>query len=242
MDAATGWMLLLISGLVGAPIQESETLVRGIVGLKGPAPVRRKLIPTHDEDKDKILRLYPGGVPFDAVEVNSENRVQRALVFVKAGIEGTRFDPPNGPVHLDFERFRFNQRVLAIRVGQELVIRSNDEAVHNAHVFPRAEGNKETNVVFSEKGKEFKTRFAATETGIKITCDFHPEFGAAWVTVLSHPFSFVTGENGEYRIPGLPPGKYILEAWQDHCAPVNQEIEIRAKETKVLNFELEARK
>jgi len=49
----------------------------------------------------------------------------------------------------------------------------------------------------------------------------------------------VTNEKGEFRIKGLPPGKYTLEVWQEHCMPVSREIEVGDKESKVANFEIE---
>jgi len=34
----------------------------------------------------------------------------------------------------------------------------------------------------------------------------------AWIGVSSHPFFAVSGEDGTFRIEGVPPGTYVIEA------------------------------
>ena len=60
----------------------------------------------------------------------------------------------------------------------------------------------------------------------------------AWIVVLDHPFYAVTGPDGRFKIKDLPPGKYTIEAWHEGYKPVTQEIEVKAKESKTLDFEL----
>jgi len=55
----------------------------------------------------------------------------------------------------------------------------------------------------------------------------------AWVVVLDHPFFAVTGADGQFEIPGLPPGKHTLVAWQERLGEREAEVEV-GKDGKVV--------
>jgi plastocyanin len=232
-------MVLLVALLPTSSGQDAASVVQGVVCLKGEHPRREKLMPDHDETD--VLRMYPGGVPYDPVEVDKDNRVKWAFVYVKKGLEGKSFDVPKEAIQLSFDHFRLKPRVVGIMVGQTLTITNADSVIHSAHAMPLGEENKETNDVL-EKGDQAKRTFVKPELGIVVLDDRHREIARAWINVVSHPYYCITGENGEYQIKGLPPGKYTLEVWQEHCTPVTREIEVGEKESKTVNFELEASK
>jgi hypothetical protein len=58
----------------------------------------------------------------------------------------------------------------------------------------------------------------------------------AWIMVLDHPLHATSGSDGKFKLKGLPPGKYTIEAWHEKFKPVTQEIEVKAKESKTLDF------
>ena len=76
---------------------------------------------------------------------------------------------------------------------------------------------------------------------IKVKTEIHHDWELAWIAVLPHPFYAVTDEQGRYELKNLPPGKYTIEAWQESCGPVSQEIVIQDKESKTLDLVLEAK-
>jgi hypothetical protein len=39
---------------------------------------------------------------------------------------------------------------------------------------------------------------------------------AAYAGVMEHPFFAVTGVDGAFEIKGLPPGEYLIEAWEEN--------------------------
>jgi acylphosphatase len=230
-------MLTLVFFLCTA--QDSTAVVKGVVTLKGDRPLQKRLKPDHDEEQ--FLKAYPDGVPYDPVQVGKDYRVKWALVYVKKGLEGRTFSAPKEKVGLDIKDFAFSQRVLGIVVGQELVITGHDHLVHTAHVLPFVQDNKESNDAIEKNGEARRRTFAAPELGILVKCDLHEACENAWVSVLPHPFFAVTGEKGEYEIQGLAPGRYTVEAWQENCGPVTQEIEAIAGESKVIDFQIDLR-
>jgi hypothetical protein len=212
--------------------------VKGSVTLKGdaPAPMRFKNF------DDRAKALFPDGILHEPVAVDKEKHVRSALVYVKAGLEGRRFDVPKEPKTLDVEGFQLRPRMLGIMAGQDLVVTNKDDLLHAVHALPRAAGNKEFNTGLPGKGMSRNARFPTPEVAIKVVTEDHHDWELAWVAVLPHPCFAVTDEQGRYEIKGLPPGKYTLEAWQENCTPATQEIEVKANESKMVDFFVEAKR
>jgi hypothetical protein len=58
----------------------------------------------------------------------------------------------------------------------------------------------------------------------------------SYVHVLDHPFFAVTGTDGTYRITGLPPGTYTIEALHESLKSQTSEVTLAPKETKTLDL------
>jgi hypothetical protein len=83
--------------------------------------------------------------------------------------------------------------------------------------------------------------FHRAELAINIKCDVHPwMFG--WIHVSDHPFFAVTGIDGKYSIPGLPPGEFEILAWHERfqSAPLVAKVKVVGNETATLDFTFEA--
>ncbi len=60
-----------------------------------------------------------------------------------------------------------------------------------------------------------------------------------WFLVVENPYHFVVGEDGNYTIDQIPPGKYNVIAWHPMMGISEKEVDIQGSTT--LNFELEAK-
>lgn len=209
--------------------------VKGGVTFKGVLPRGKKV----KLDIDPLCaQAHPGGLLFDPVPVDSERQVKECLVYVKKGLEGKSFAKPKEPVSFAFEECLLKPRSLGIVVGQELIVENRDN--NNVHKFhPNPWRNKETNHVLDGEKRIVRRTFSEYEVGVKAKCDIHP-WEEVWIAVLPHPFFTVTDQQGRYELQGLPPGKYTLEAWQENCTPVTQEVEIKeGRSESPVNFEFE---
>lgn len=215
--------------------QDPVPSVSGTVTLRGDAPPLKPVKITCPD----CVKLYPEGMPREDLVLNKEGHVRSAFVYVKAGLEGKKFEVPKTPVVLDQKACRYEPHVLGVMAGQELLIRNSDAHGHCVHALPFA--NREFAFHQDKPGMEMKKTFERPEVMIKIKDDRDVWMGA-WVAVLDHPFFAVTGPDGKYELKGLPPGKYTLEVWQEKCSPATQEIEVKEKDTKTVNFRLERRK
>jgi hypothetical protein len=123
---------------------------------------------------------------------------------------------------------------IAVMAGQDMRIRSSDNVMHNVHLLPFS--NREKNFGMPGPG-EVSQVFNAPEI-FRVKCDIHPWMNA-WVGVFDHPCFAVTGATGEYEITGIPPGKYTLKAWHEKYGDIKVEVELGEKAVLTLDITLE---
>lgn len=215
------WALLvpLVAADVSLPYRPN--VVQGTIRVEDP-PRRRKV--RMDADP-AAAALHPDPVWSEDIVVGPGREVKGAFVTVKKGLEGRRYPVPPAAV-LKHEKAFFQPRILALRAGQDLRIRNEDDLLHNTHAVTVA--NREFNFGQPRKGMEDVKRFDVPEMMILVKCDIHP-WERGWIGVVDHPFFAVTGPDGRYEIKGLPPGRYTLEVWQERYQPVTREIEVRGR-------------
>jgi hypothetical protein len=163
------------------------------------------------------------------------------LVFIKDGLKDKNFPKPEGKPLLDQVGCEYQPYVMGVRVDQEFEIKNSDPTLHNVHATPKAgSGNKEFN--FAQPVKDMKTTksFSAPEVAVRFKCDVHP-WMFAYVGVFDHPFFAVTDKDGSFKIAGVPPGKYTLEAYhvKTHGANPGLTRELTVEGDSKIDFTLE---
>ncbi len=58
----------------------------------------------------------------------------------------------------------------------------------------------------------------------------------AYVGVFSNPFFAVSGKDGKFSIPSLPPGTYELEAWHEKLGVKTASVTVTADKPATANF------
>jgi plastocyanin len=182
--------------------------------------------------------LHAGVVLNDDLVVDPKGGVRWAFVYVKSGLKAAPPPAPQTPVLLDQIGCVFTPHVLGVRVGQPLQIRNSDPRLHNIHAL--SFDNLEMNVSIVPD-TETVHRFTKREVMVPVKCDIHP-WMAAWVGVLDHPYFAVTGEEGAFAIPDLPPGRYVVEVWHEKYVSVSREYDVILGDEDPLDFLLDARK
>jgi plastocyanin len=217
------------------PQTAEEATLTGRVKMKGEIPKRKKIVTNADP---KCAAAHGGNLQSDDFVIDAAGNIQWALVFVKSGLGDQKFPVPKAPAVIEQKGCRFEPHTLGVMVGQELMFRNMDPLMHIVHVIPSA--NKEFGFSQAKMGEERAKVFAFPEV-IRLICDVHP-WMVAWIHVLEHPFYAATGPDGKFKIKGLPPGKYTIEAWHEGYKSVTEDIEVKAKDNKTVNFELTERK
>jgi plastocyanin len=174
---------------------------------------------------------HPDGA-FDESLVVADGKLANVVVSVKA--DNLQGEVPKEPVTLDQKGCQYHPHVVAVMVGQSLLVKNDDNFLHNVHAlsidnpaFNFGQPTKDTN---GRKVDPMKTaeRF-------KVKCDVHPWMGAQ-VAVFEHPYFAVSKEDGTFKIPGnLPDGEYTLVAWHEKLG--EQEAKVMVSGGKAENAE-----
>jgi len=142
--------------------------------------------------------------------------------------------PPQGPIDLDQKGCMYQPHVIGVMTNQDIKIVNSDPTNHNIHPLPKV--NQEWNESQPPKGDSKLKHFTREEVMIPVKCNVHP-WMRAYIGVVGHPFFAVTGNDGTFKIQGLPPGTYTLQAWHEKYGVQDVPVTVAAKESKTVDFD-----
>jgi len=99
---------------------------------------------------------------------------------------------------------------MGVMVNQKFKIKNSDPTMHNVHATPKV--NTEFNFAQPIKDQVTERSFDKVEVPVRFMCNVHA-WMFAYVGVFDHPFFAVTDKDGNFKISGLPNGKYTFEAY-----------------------------
>jgi plastocyanin len=182
-----------------------------VSGQEAVVPVRE--IPVKYTEID----VRSGGSISGAVKVLSDRAVadtKGAIVYIKDigwGKPFVRSSDGGTPFIIDQKDYVFVPHVTVVPVGCTVELRNADPEMHNLHSFSTK--NASFNEGIPVAGEPIKKKLDFVET-VRIGCDIHKEM-AAWIVVRDNPYYCVTGEDGSFKIPDIPPGTYKLVIWHE---------------------------
>ena len=221
--------------------------ISGVVLFKGAKP---EIKPVADITGNAFCKEHhPNGPPpkdtFVFGKNGNKDTLQNVLVYVSKGFpEDKEFEPTKTPVMLDQVGCMYTPHVVAVMVGQTLKVRNSDATLHNVMSTPR--DNPPFNFGQSVAGQINELTFKEPEMKVNTKCFMHP-WMSAYIHVLAHPFFALTGEDGTFKIQGLPPGEYEISVLHEsstlHPTPETVPVKIAAGEEKEdVNFTYEIKK
>jgi plastocyanin len=130
-----------------------------------------------------------------------------------AVVYATPLNPPAPGEHkaaIDQVQRQFVPRVSVIQTGTAVTFPNSDNIRHSVYSFSRPKtftlklyaGTPASPVVFDQPGI------------VVLGCNIHDTM-VAWVLVVSTPFFTRTTADGGASLSGLPPGDYLLRAWNN---------------------------
>jgi len=213
--------------LVGAAHVAVGADVVGKVTLKGtPKP-------------EVAIDLGPSCVPLTTKKYTTRHYVVGkdaglANVFVYLKKDGLKAPPAGEATLLDQKECMYEPYVMGVVAGQKFKVKNSDAILHNVHATPKL--NKEFNLGQPVKDQINEKQFDIPEVLVRIKCDVHG-WMFAYVGVLDHPYFSVSDADGNYKLSGVPDGKYTLIAYhlKSHGAASvgeSKEIEVKGGEVK----------
>ena len=78
-------------------------------------------------------------------------------------------------------------------------------------------------------------RLDRPEIMVAVRCDLHP-WMQAWLGIVDHPYFAVTGPDGAFTLPDVPPGDYTLAVWHERLGTRETRITLPPKGTATATF------
>lgn len=133
----------------------------------------------------------------------------------------------------------FSPHVLAVPLGTRVEFPNKDPFFHN--VFSLFQG-KRFDLGLYEAGSSREVLF--DKPGVSfIFCNIHPGM-SAYVIALDTPYFDTSDKQGNISIPGVPPGKYLLEVWYERAesaalSKLSRTVEIGSEDVALGTIEIQ---
>jgi len=227
--AALVWGMGILAGCSGtkAPAVEAKKEA-------GPSYFKVDTATAVDMSGDPACVEAHGGKAYDeSVVVNPDGTLANVFIYIKTGLEGKKFEISATPVTIDQRGCWFHPRVMGIQTGQMLQVTNSDPVTHNIH--PLAEINREWNHSQGQGDAPLGRKFLKPEVMIRVKCNIH-SWMHPFIGVLDHPYFAVTGADGTFEIRNIPPGDYVIEAWQETLGTREQKVTVGPSGTIETSF------
>jgi hypothetical protein len=207
-----------------------------IVGSVSYTGAAAKAEPINMSKEPDCVKLHAKPLMTEKVVTGPGNTLQNVVVYISAGASDNS-EVPTTPVSFDQQACHYTTHVLAFRAKQDVKISNSDPFSHNIH--PMARINREWNRIQPPGTPPFSYSYD-NEEFIPIKCNIHSWMQAYFVVLKTSHFA-VTGEDGRFTLPDLPPGKYTVTAWHELYGTKSQEITIGGSQTLTVNFVFQAK-
>jgi hypothetical protein len=183
-------------------------------------------------------KINPNKVTTRHYVVGKDGGLANVFVYLK----DAKPAPPTAPSPLlDQVGCMYEPYVFGVVAGQKFKVKNSDPELHNVHATPKI--NKEFNFGQPLKDQVNEKSFDLPEVLIRIKCDVHP-WMFTYVGVCEHPYFAVTDKEGNYKISGVPDGKYTVVAYhlKTHGANLglSQSLDVKGSAKQDFTVELAA--
>lgn len=198
--------------------------IRGTITLKGDLPPPRTI---DMSGVSECAARHPDPVDDPTLTVSDKGELAYVIVSIKPD-EGRHLQrpAPDRPARLDQHGCMYFPHVLAMMAGQTLIVKNDDDILHNVHSMSQA--NPPFNFVQPTKDDSKAIRDIKAPEIFQVKCDIHP-WMTAFTAVFDHPYFAVSDEAGRYSFDAanLPDGQYTLVAWHEKLGTQEQKITVK---------------
>jgi plastocyanin len=206
--------------------------ISGKVTYEG-TPAKAKTIDMSKEPSCAKEHATP--ITTETVVTGPGNSLANVVVYISAGAPDE--PPPSTSANFTQKGCQYLPHMLAFQVGQELKISNDDQTSHNIH--PLAKINREWNKSQPPGTPPITDKYDKAEM-IPVKCNIHPWMHGTFA-VLKNSHYAVSGEDGSFKLPNLPPGKYTVTAFQESYGDMTQDVVIAGGDTKTISFVFKAK-
>lgn len=197
--------------------------ITGKVRFQGNEWQRKKLDIT-TADQFCVRGHQPDGLMSETFLMGANGALGNVVVYLKEGASGGKWETPTEPLVLDQVKCQYVPHVAVLQLGQPLVIKSEDETLHNVHMIGPAVPGGEQNLSMSHPSELKPMVLKRPEVALRVWCEVH-NWMEAWIAIVPHPFHAITGADGTFTIENVPPGKYLLAAWHEKFGEKGEQLQ-----------------
>jgi plastocyanin len=202
-----------------------------------------------------VLLLLPVALPASAtvegrVELPNSHSApvqpKRYQIVTKGGVLSTQ--PPLAVVYLDgsFPKpdslptkqvtqkdLTFIPALLPVRAGTKVEFPSLDDTYHN--IFSYSPAKRFDLGRYRPDERPVPSQVFDKSGLVTLRCDIH-EHMRGLILVLNTPYFVMTDTNGQFRLSGLPAGRYTLKAWIDSRTTREKPVDLKNGQTLRVDF------
>ena len=202
-----------------------------------------------------ILPLLPVALPASAtvegrVELPKSHsapvQAKRYEIVTKGGVLSTQ--PPLAVVYLDGvfpepdslptkqvtqKDLTFIPALLPVRAGTKVEFPSLDDTYHN--IFSYSPAKRFDLGRYRPDERPVPSQVFDKQGLVTLRCDIH-EHMRGLILVLNTPYFVMTDANGQFRLSGLPAGRYTLKAWIDSKTTRVKPVDLKNGQTLHVDF------
>lgn len=222
--------LLLAAASFGPHAYANAASISGVVKFIGSVPKLPPIRVTKDQD-------YCGlQLPSEVYLVGPSGGIKNVVVFIERS--GGDPAPSTRENILDNRGCRFAPRVMAMRWGERLVVKSSDLKLHVVHAYFEKRTVFNLSLPFRNSRIDITQKIKRPAT-LQVNCDTH-SWMRAYIHVFAHPFFAVTDESGSFSISDVPPGRYTLKAWHEEAGLQSADVFVPEAGEARIDFEFRA--
>jgi plastocyanin len=220
------FLLLVCPGLMFAGTVSGKVTYTG-------TPAKPKPIDMSKEPSCAKQHATP--VTTETAVTGPNNGLRYVVVYVSTGAPDEGQVPPQA-VTFEQKGCQYIPHVLAVHTGQELKIVNSDQTSHNIHLLAKV--NHEWNKSQPPGAAPISDKYDKEEF-IPVKCNVHP-WMRGYLAVLRTSHVDVSKDDGGFKLPNLPPGRYAITAWHESYGTQTADVTITGNETKDVNFSFKA--
>jgi hypothetical protein len=190
--------------------------IQGSITFAGPAPQDSITHVTRDAD-------VCGATLVDVSIRTRGSRLAGAVVWL-SGVTAGKPLPYTKRFDLMTQGCRLIPHVQTAVVGGTVNVRNADATTHHTR-FSR-NGTEIMTVPETEDGQIVPAESVLATAGlIEVTCDLHP-WTHGWIAAFDQPYFALTGDDGQFTLDSVPPGRYRLTAWHERFGTITDSVTV----------------
>jgi len=173
-------------------------------------------------------------------------QAKRYQIVTKGGVLSTQ--PPLAVVYLDGvfpqpaslptkevtqKDLTFIPALLPVRAGTKVEFPSLDDTYHN--IFSYSPAKRFDLGRYRPDERPVPSQVFDKQGLVTLRCDIH-EHMRGLILVLNTPYFVMTDTNGQFRLSGLPAGRYTLKAWIDSSTTREKPVDLKNGQTLHVDF------